>query len=319
MKTLFNLTTAECDLERYESREDFLTSLKDFDGVELMYFGEDTRQIVPEEKIYGIHMRFFPFWLDFWNGNESALRKEFDDRGTWERCYGGSDREALLNQFRQDLHLAHRFHAAYVVFHISEASIEESFTWNYRHTDEEVIDAAAELLNELFKDEDGSLILLLENLWQPGLNMLRPEMTQRLLEKVSYPNKGIMLDTGHYLHTNTSLRTQEEGLVYLQKMLDAHGMLCQYIRGIHLNQSLTGEYCEKMRQEPPEMGKSYEERYAQMFLHAFETDKHQPFTCSGVRELVERIAPEYVTFEFITEDRAQQERYLKEQLHALGK
>lgn len=318
MKKLFNLTTSDCDLERYESQEDFLASMDGFDGVELMYFGEDEKKIVPKERVIGLHMQFFPFWIDFWNGNEEALFKEFDRRETWESYYGGTTRQALLERFRKDLEKAHAYGTEYVVFHVSEASIEESFTWKYRHTDEEVIDAAAELLNELFREEDGTLMLLMENLWQPGLTFTDPQMTKRLLEKVHYPNKGIMLDTGHLLHNNTKLRTQEEGLSYIHRMLDAHGELCTYIRGIHLNQSLTGEYCEAMQKNPPVFGKTYEERYAQMFLHAFSTDQHKPFTCKGVKELVERIAPEYLTFEFITEDRAQQEQYLKAQLKAFG-
>lgn len=316
MKKLFNLTTSDCDLERYESREDFLFSMGGFDGVELMYFGEDTEKIIPKERVIGLHMQFFPFWIDFWNGNEAALNKEFDCRETWEHYYGGADRQALLKKFRTDLDIAHAYGAEYVVFHVSEASIEESFTWKYRHTDEEVIDAAAELLNELFREEDGTLMLLMENLWQPGLTFTDPQMTKWLLEKVHYPNKGIMLDTGHLLHTNTKLRTQEEGLSYIHQMLDAHGNLCAYIRGIHLNQSLTGEYCEAMQKNPPAFGKTYEERYGQMFLHAFSTDQHKPFICEGVKELVECIAPEYLTFEFITEDRAQQEQYLKAQIKA---
>ena len=32
-----------------------------------------------------------------------------------------------------------------------------------------------------------------------------------------------MLDMGHLLHTNTALRTQEEGVVYINSLLDMHG------------------------------------------------------------------------------------------------
>lgn len=317
MKTLFNITTSECDLSRFQDRADFEDFSKGFDGVELMYFEKDRKQIIPEERVIGLHMSFFPFWIDFWNGNEAALYREFDEKETWEHYYGGKNRQAILARFRKDLETAHAYGVEYVVFHVSEASIEESFTWDYRHTDEEVIDATAELLNELMKDEDGKITLLLENLWQPGLTFTNPEMTSRLFDKVLYPNKGIMLDTGHLLHTNTVLRTQEEGVAYIYQMLDEHGALCQHIRGIHLNQSLTGEYCEAMRKNPPVFGKTYEERYAQMFLHAFSTDRHEPFTCKGVKELVEWIAPEYVTFEFITENRTQHEQFLKAQFHSL--
>lgn len=319
MKTLFNITTSEDDLQRFDSAKDLEEMLIPFDGVELMCYGEDEKKIIAKDNVVGLHMHFFPFWLDFWKGNEERLIKEFDSRENWERYYGGAEKESIIRYYKKDLEDVRRYGAEYVVFHVSEAGIEESFTWNYHYTDEEVVDATAELLNELFKEEDGSIALLLENLWQPGLKFTRPEITTRLLEKIQYENKGIMLDTGHLLHTNTGLQTQEEGIAYIHQMLDIHGELCQYIRGVHLNQSLTGTYCEEIKNNPPKMGATYQERYNQMFFHAFAVDKHEPFTAEGIKELVERINPEYLTFEFITADNAQHKEYLKQQLKALGK
>ena len=318
MKTMFNLTTSSDDMDRFLSREDLLKLMQGFDGVELMQFEEDSRGLIPKERVIGLHMGYFPYWLDFWRGNEDALIKEFDSRETWERMYGGKDRSVLLDRFRQDLAWAHHYHAEYVVFHVSQATIEETFTWKYQYTDEEVIDATKELLNELLKDEDGKLVFLVENLWQPGLTFTRPAMTKRLLEGIEYPNKGIMLDTGHLLHTNTAIRTQEEGLQYIHSLLDDHGELCRYIRGVHLNQSLTGEYCEKTINDPPKLGDTYQERYGKMFWHAFKVDQHLPFTCAGVDQLIRRIAPEYLTFEFITTDSKQHREYLTAQRKALG-
>ena len=319
MKTLFNITTSEDDLQRFDSAKDLEDMLTYFDGVELMYYGEDEKEIISIENVIGFHLHFFPFWLDFWEGNEERLLKEFDKRETWEQYYGGSEKDAIIRRYKKDLEYAHKYDAEYVVFHVSEASIEESFTWNYHYSDEEVVDAAADLINELFKDEDGKIALLLENLWQPGLKFTHPEITKRLLDQIEYPNIGIMLDTGHLLHTNTSLKTQEEGVAYINQMLDAHGELCRHIRGVHLNQSLTGEYCEETKKNPPQMEPTYQGRYNQMFFHAFAVDKHEPFTGKGIKELIERITPEYLTFEFITADNAQHRMYLQQQLQALGR
>ena len=319
MKTLFNITTSEDDIQRFDSAKDFEAMLKSFDGVELMYFGEDEKKIIGKDKVVGLHMYFFPFWLDLWQGNEERLLKEFDNRETYESYYGGNSREAILERYRKDLEIAHLYDVEYVVFHVSEASIEESFTWNYHYSDEEVVDAASELLNELFAEEDGKISLLLENLWQPGLKFTNPAVTKRLYDQIIYPNKGFMLDTGHLLHTNTKLKTQEEGITYISQMLDEHGELVKYIRGMHLNQSLTGEYCEEVKKNTPPMADTYWERYTQMFYHAYAVDKHEPFTAEGVKELVERIAPEYLTFEFITADHKQHCDYLEQQLKALGR
>lgn len=81
----------------------------------------------------------------------------------------------------------------------------------------------------------------MENLWWPGFTFTSPQMTQKLMDGIHYEKKGIMLDTGHLLHTNLDLRNQREGIAYIQKQLEEHGELCSWIKGIHLNQSLTGK------------------------------------------------------------------------------
>ena len=62
MKRTFNLTTFSDDLDRYRDRDDLLSALDGFDGVELMHCGPDARGIVPREIIVGIHLIFFPYW-----------------------------------------------------------------------------------------------------------------------------------------------------------------------------------------------------------------------------------------------------------------
>ena len=320
MKVTFNLTTSPEDLDRFQTSEDLEKLLRGFDGVELMYYGEDERKIVPPERILGFHMSNHNYWLDFWREDREALQGEYDDLETAKAAFGGTlDKKRLVEEFRRDWALAKRFGAKYAVWHVSDASIRESFTRQYRHTDEEVVDAACEVVNEALAGEtDTDLALLLENLWLPGLRFTRPEMTRRLMEGIDYPNKGIMLDTGHLLHNDLDLKTQEEGVAYIHRLLDAHGLLAKCVRGVHLNQSLTGDYCRKMMEEPPELGKTYRERSWQMFSHAYNVDKHQPFTGQGIRELMDRIAPEFLTFEFITDDNAQHESFLRAQQEALG-
>ena len=317
MKYSFNLASP-WDLERFASRDELLQLLQGFDGVELNYISADERDLLPRERVLGFHMSYFPCWLPLWRGDETALLREFGSWSMVEQVFGGRDREAILRRFRRDLALARAYGVEYAVFHISECTIEETFTGSYARRDEEVIEAAAELINLLLREEDGSIAFLMENLWQPGLRFTNPAMTRKLLDAVDYENKGIMLDTGHLLHTNEDLQTQEEGLAYIHSLLDAHGDLCRHIRGVHLNQSLTGAYCRRVRQELPVMEADYEKRQGQMFWHAFAVDQHKPFACPGVRELLQRIAPEYVTFEFITEDLSQHREFLQQQKEALG-
>lgn len=317
MKTQINMTTSFTDMDRFPDRAAFLDLLQGFDGVELMCFEPDERQIIPPERVIGLHMACPPYWVDFFNGDLDACRRVMDSDENIIAAFGGLEPDALLGHFRRELEHAKEYGAEYLVFHVSDCSAEEAITGRYAHSDAEVIDASCALLNALMPEDGIGPALLLENLWEPGLRFTEPEMTARLLEGVRYPNKGIMLDTGHLMHTNPFLRTQREYLAYIHEMLDRHGALCKEIRGVHLNQSLTGALMRRYMREPPEMLPTYAGRCGQIFEYVFQVDVHRPFTCPGVRELIERIAPEYLTFEFISNDEKEHRRMLKAQKRAL--
>ena len=319
MKTLTNLTTSAYDLDRFPSRDALLSFLKEFslDGVELLACDPDPRGIVPSTCVVGQHMLYYPYWLDFYRGDEAALVREFGSLDVCEAVYGGSTKRALVERIRADFANAEAIGAEYVVFHVSDAGIDEAMSGVFRHSSAEVIDGTCELLEEAFSGMQHRPMLLLENLWQPGLTLTDPAMTQRLLEGVCYGNIGLMLDTGHLFHTNEDIATQEEGLSYIHRMLDCHGALAERIRGVHLHQSITGEHARLVRANPPERGKTYEERAWQMFEFAFAIDQHRPFTCAGVRKLIERISPDYLTYELITSDLMQHRSFLSEQIRAL--
>ena len=301
MKTQINMTTSFCDLDRFASQEELLALLGD-EGIELTCYEEDVRGIIPKDRVVGLHMNCLPYWYAFWRGDMAACLREFDNMETVCAVFGGKTPESLLAHYRRDLDLAKRYGAEYMVFHVCDGSIEETFTGKSRHTDAEVIDAAADLLNELFSGVEDGPWLLLENLWYAGLRFTDPEMTERLLSRVKYPKTGLMLDTGHLLHTNTKLKTQEEGVRYIESMLDLHGPLTRYIRGVHLNQSLTGARMEEQHAHPPVLADTYAKRNEQLFWYVFSVDLHEPFTCPGVPELIERIAPDYLTYELISRD-----------------
>ena len=319
MKRTFNLTTYGEDLDRYSDREDLLSALEGFDGLELMHCGEDRRSIVPSERIVGVHLCFFPCWYDFYTGDMAACLRDLGSREAVRACYGGDTPEALVDAYRRDIEQAKAEGAQYVVFHVSDCADEELFTLRYRHTSEEVVAASVDLLNALFPEPDGDLILLMENLWHPGLTLTEPAVTRQLLSGVRYHNKGILLDTGHLMHTDLSLRTQEEALAYVRRRVEEQGEdVRRAIRGIHLNQSLTGEYMAAVAAHPPALSLDPAKRMEQVYTHAFACDQHRPFTCPGVREFIDWIDPEYLTFEFISRSRAEHEAMLREQLSALG-
>ena len=54
------------------------------------------------------------------------------------------------------------------------------------------------------------------------------------------------------------------------------------------------------------------------YEHACFIDLHQPFIGEGVKELIERIDPNYVTFEFQPNTREEYESFAKAQSEILG-
>jgi len=316
MKTLFNTTTCFEDTDRYTDEADFREFSKDFDGAEVMEYGSDERGIIPADLIVGVHLGYYITWYDFWRGDEKGMIEEY---GSLEEAYAqmrGSDPHIIVDRFKHDMEFAHKMGAEYVVFHVSESGLFENYTFNYKHTDEEIVDAAAEILNEVFADEDGSIALLMENQWQSGLTFTRPEIAKRLLDGVKYPNKGFMLDTGHLMHTNFDLATQAEALDYVNEVLDRNEDIIPYIRGVHFHQSLTGEYCKQTQANPPVLPESYTDRYWQSFGHAFKVDGHQPWCTPGIGKLVSRIDPEYLVWEFISGTREEHQHLIDMQREA---
>lgn len=58
-----------------------------------------------------------------------------------------------------------------------------------------------------------------------------------------------MLDTGHYMNTTTQLKTPEDAVAYLNKMIDKYekAQMLHWFKGMHLQLSLGGDYVRKQR------------------------------------------------------------------------
>ena len=317
MKIQINMTDSFCDMERFSSAEDINELLEGFDGLELMAFEENGHQKIPDGRVTGLHTCSYPYWYDFWTGNMSRCVEEFGDEAAVAGYYGGLSPEFITEHYRRDIRAAERYGAEYMVFHVSDCTVREAMSGSYLHSDAEVIDAFCDILNSLFPEDWDGPEILLENLWEPGLTFLDPEMTRRLLDGVKCRKKGVMLDTGHLMNTNSALRTEEEALEYINRLLDKHGDLCGSIHGMHLNRSLSGEYTESVRRNLPDLSGSYPERWGKMFEYIFRADQHRPFLCRGVEQLVDRIAPEYLTLEFISNSLEEHRALLRQQMAAL--
>ena len=142
--------------------------------------------------------------------------------------------------------------------------------------------------------------------------------TKRLLDKVNYLNKGIMLDVGHLLCANMELESQEEACQYIHDILDAHDQvdpnLCKSIKGIHLHQSISGQYAKKMLADPPVLREDYYERFAQVYELLGSIDTHMPWETTEIKKVIERIKPQYLVHELLAKNRDHREKLLKQQM-----
>ncbi len=143
-------------------------------------------------------------------------------------------------------------------------------------------------------------------------------MTEYALDAIKYKNKGIMLDTGHLMNTNTSITDEEGGVRYIQEQIEKHGSLAKYVRGMHLQQSLSGAYVKASTGSmPADFPKDYLEQFAVSYSHILKIDRHEPWHCEKIAGVIERLRPEYLVHEFPSRGREGREEAVRVQTETL--
>lgn len=315
MEHLLYLPAYEGVLQEYDSPEDlidFYTRLG-CQGLEIIDCNDDPRSIVRPDAIVGLHLTFQACWLDFWRGDLDAVLAEFGSTQVVEEFFGSLEPMSLVRQYRKELDLAEAMGVKYVVFHVSEVSIDGVFTHQHRHEDIAVVDGAAEIINRILSGREEKFDFLMENLWWPGLNLKDPATTRRLLDQVEYSRKGLMVDVGHLLHTNLDLTTEQEACSYVHRILDHHEDMIPYMKGVHLHQTLSGQLVKDTIKSPPTLAEGYYNRFAQVYDHIGKVDSHLPFTDPGITGLIDRIDPHYLVHELMVKDRKHREEALIQQ------
>ncbi len=290
------------------------------DGIEGIVDPVDLDAAFPTELLAGYHMVFYPDWLDFYRQNTPELLRKFGSMEMVERVYKGTRPEDLMRQFREDLAFAVSMRTPYVVFHVSDVSLEEGYTYRWLHTDREVLDGAIEFINELLRSVEPTFDFLVENQWWPGFTFTEPEKTEYLLSRIDYPRVGIMLDTGHMMNTNPKLRTQAEGIEYILEMIRKHGETKNRILGIHLHQSLSGAYVKKHTGRLPEdFPDDYFEAFFREYPHIERIDRHRPWTDPRCVRILDEVRPLYLTHELSSGPNRPQLAAAKRQLNTIKK
>lgn len=268
------------------------------DGIEGILDPDDMDPSFPHSLLAGYHMIFYPDWLDFYRQNTSELIRKFGSMEMVGRFYRGTRPEDLMQQFRNDLAYAVSLETPYVVFHVSDVSLEETYTYRWLHTDKEVLDGAIEFINDLLRDVEPTFDFLVENQWWPGFTFTEPKKTEYLLSGIEYPRVGIMLDTGHLMNNNRRIRAQKQGADYILDMIRSHGELSKRILGMHFHQSVNGSYVRKNTGKvPDDFPEDYFEAFAVQYAHILMIDRHRPWTYPGCVRIIDEVCPKYLTHE----------------------
>lgn len=307
MKQLFNyypLREYEAELTNtYGSLSAYLQEVN-LDGIELFLPTEFCARL--QRNTIGVHLPYLPFWLDLWYGNRERLDSQFVNETERTRYLGGAtDRDAWCARVRASVKRAVRYEPQYLVWHVSDANREEIFTRDYYYTDENVIDATAELFDVVADLVPPGVTVLFENLWWQGIRLTDARIVERLFERIGRENVGLMLDTGHLLNTNTRLRGEQEGADYILSVIDGLERLADCIQGIHLQCSLSGAYAESI---PPIRPKALSPQ--QEMAHIAAIDQHRPFQTAAMRRVIERIEPNWLVHELYYDNLTQMKQML---------
>ena len=324
MIKLFHLSTTDKQLRLFD--EDWkeiqrFVQKQQMDGIELGLTRDYDLERIPKEIVKGVHLSFYPMWLDFWRGNEEKLKMLFASYDERVNYYKGEKPEDLVKNYHIQYKRAKQLGAEYMVFHVSHVLPEDSFTYSFDYSDEEVMKATIELVNAAFpKDEEGPL-LLFENLWWPGLNYKDPALTQWFIEQIHYPNKGYLVDISHLILNHSQIGTEKEAYYYIKKTIEALGETKKWIKGIHLNKALPKHY---MSRDHSYLLKQYQEtketkqKLSILKKHIQAMDAHTPFDHPLAKKIVEVISPVYCVYETAPRSRYELAYYIKKQNEALN-
>ena len=279
------------------------------DGLELLtgYFETDISQW---QDAVSVHLPYVVDWYSVWKGRLN-IPDDMSDESVLFFSYG-RDRQSIIDSVRRGIEFAVPFRPAYGIIHAGSANIDELLSERYSDSDEEVLCAFAEIVNEAVKGFPGGeppFRLMFENQWWPGLRMLDGKNYETLRDRVEFDNWGLCLDTGHLLVTTQQSRDELQAIDllsgifegYPKEMLDAIGV-------IHLHVNTSAGYIRNF-DAPDNFGDmSINERLNLGYGFVSGMDQHRPFSVKEVRRITDILRPDYVTHEMGAPDPEQRER-----------
>jgi hypothetical protein len=303
------------------------------DGVELYTGYEDLDPSdIPTGLVKGVHLPFHSGWLEMLEENKQKNTatgnpgKETDHTVTRFQApfFPCSTHQDFIAALRLQLERAAGINAGYAVYHIGYYHTAEMFTQTYARDDRNVLERAAEFLNELvsvFPRKEPPVRLQFENLWYPGLTYTDPDACLSFMDLLEFSNYGFLLDTGHLMNLITTSDAEADCIAAVCDCIEnLPPEILTQIDVVHLHWS--GSY--SLRQERicrgipngfATMQRHDQETFA--FQHAILTDQHRPLSLSEARTMVEIAAPSAVVHECVPKTLDELKAFLAMQRGAL--
>ena len=275
-----------------QSLGEYVASMK-LDGIEQLIY--DNNMILKyKESTIGVHLEYWSYWIDFWWNNQQRLDYIFESNEEKKHYYKAQNIYEWIENKKKNITLALNLKPQYLVWHVSEANVQEIFTYNFYYNDRQVLLATSEVFNEVAKIIPDNVLILFENLWWPGLRLNSMENVVYFFEKLKHNNVGIMLDTGHLMNTNINLTSELEASIFIKDIVNNLGSFASLIKGVHLNCSLSGQYQKKFIEQQFKFCEFDKHR---LWEHITKIDKHEIFQTKAPSFLIDYIQPQYVVHE----------------------
>lgn len=296
--------------------EDFIKG-KGLEGVELLLHGNYDYSNIPKHLIKGVHLSYFPTWMDFYL-DHPIYKEDYPTEESLVDAFGSVSKVGIDERFKKDFEVSKALEADYMVFHVGHVRLKDAFSFNYAYSDEEVLEATAKLVNNVF-NEESDVCLLFENLWWPGLTLKNPTLIETFMNKINYKNKGIMLDLSHLMIQGGNLSLNEQIDFILKTLHDLKDQL-KWIKGIHINRTDIGDYMTASKaslyHSLTNLDKS--EKWQIIYEHISRIDQHLPFESYRLNEIIDLIKPEYLMIEVLSHDKLQWESYINQQMEFIN-
>jgi len=295
-----------------------------FDGLELM-INQPQRlgqvSLPSKHMVKGVHFPFWMGWLAIWRGELDGLIQECGGEENVVQYFGGLTPETMISTYRRCAELAEQLEAKYMVIHADHVSIKGVLTSQFVEEDAGVLRATADLTNAALDGRADQIDVLFENSWWPGLRLNDASATKEFLELITPTKRGLVLDTGHLTNSNPGLKDEAEALVFIEGILDGLGDVAQDIRVVHLQKSLPGEAKLSLKLEALaelQQANTFEEKFEVARKYAHTIDEHRAFREQPIKHLIDRINPDYLTYEFIASSREELMDFVLSQHKCMG-